>query len=208
MTPEKPKRAFWGGPQRSPNVHFGWAAALNRGHNSTRRPPEREENNENLRRERVKKKRYFETPHPWGLHPFGLPPFIPPKFGLPPLRPPPFGRPRFLVLGTHPLDPTPKMAQSLVPAPRSTQKKQGTGDQKKKKKQKKQGHWRPKRKEKKKEPRQKKLRRKKKEKTKNKNRKEKFSVNLVREGVTKFWRRFKSVGVDNRRREGGTKVKP
>ena len=30
------------GPQRSPNAHLGWFMALNRGHNSTRRPPETE----------------------------------------------------------------------------------------------------------------------------------------------------------------------
>ena len=43
----------------NPNVHFGWAVALNRGHNSTNRLPEREKKERNLRRERETKRAKF-----------------------------------------------------------------------------------------------------------------------------------------------------
>ena len=60
------------------NPHFGWAMALNRGHNSTRTPPtpEREERMKFPAGER-KKSAKFWAPPPFGPPPFGPPPFVP-----------------------------------------------------------------------------------------------------------------------------------
>ena len=78
-------------PQRSPNAQIGWSTASTRGHNSMRRPPEREKKSK-LEEGREKKARNF-----------GPPPHPAPILGLPPFGPPPIGLPLFLGLGPHPL---------------------------------------------------------------------------------------------------------
>ena len=118
MTPEKPKRRFWVGHSLEPRPKI-----------PREDPPEREAHNENLRR--GLKKKYFEPPT------LRAPTLQASTLWASTLRLPPFGRALFLVLGTHPLDPTPKLAQSLVPAPPPSQKKTGHRRPKKKKKQKK-----------------------------------------------------------------------
>ena len=89
----------------SRNAHFGWAMALNRGHNSTNKTSKREKKERNLRREWGKKREML---------------------GLPPSRPPPSGPPSRpnLFLGLRPPLPSPSgshrpgLHPPPLPAPR------------------------------------------------------------------------------------------
>ena len=138
------------------------------------------------------KKLYFEPP----------PPFRPPPFGLPPFGPHPSGAHFFWFWAPTLWTPRQNWHKVWFRRPLPAKKKTGHRRPKKKKKQKNKGTGDQK--EKKKNP-AKKIRKKKKK----KNQKKKSSMSTSGgKGWPNFGRRFKSDGVDNRRREEGTKVKP
>ena len=88
--------------QKSPDWLFGWATALNRGHNSTTRPPRKRRKNEICgegKKREIGARPHPSIPHPASSHPSGTRFFWvrPPSLGQSPFGLPPFGPPYFFI---------------------------------------------------------------------------------------------------------------